>query len=63
LTPRGKTLLIDLGMPLNFGDSLQAALPAIAGLADGNNENFLSVVLSHPQADNYGLLCKAATTT
>lgn len=63
LNSGGKTLLLDLGMPLNFGDSLDVALPAIAGLADGNNENFLGVVLSHPHADHYGLLGKAAKNT
>ena len=63
LNSGGKTLLPDLGVPLNLGDSLDGALPAIAGLADGNNENFPGVVLSHPHADHYGLLSKAAKTT
>ena len=59
----GKALLLDLGMPLTMGNPLDASLPVIAGLADGNNENFLGVVLSHPHADHYGLVGKAAQNT
>jgi len=59
----GKTLLLDLGMPLTLGKPLDASLPVISGLADGNNENFLGVVLSHPHADHYGLVGKAAQNT
>jgi len=63
LNSGGKTLLLDLGMPLTLGNPLDAELPVIAGLADGKNVNFLGVVLSHPHADHYGLLGKAAKNT
>lgn len=63
LSSAGKTLLLDLGMPLTLGNPVDASLPDIAGLADGNDENFLGVVLSHPHADHYGLLSKAAKNT
>src|SRR4051794_26219274 len=48
----GKTLLLDLGLPLEGRDS---ELPAVAGLAD-DNASLLGVVLSHPHLDHYGLL-------
>ncbi len=63
LNSGGQTLLLDLGMPLTLGSSMDAALPAIDGLADADNGNFLGVVLSHPHADHYGLLRKAAVNT
>lgn len=63
LSSEGKTLLLDLGMPLTLGGPVDASLPDVAGLADGNNESFLGVVLSHPHADHYGLLSKTANST
>jgi ribonuclease J len=63
LCSEGKTLLLDLGMPLTLGNQMDAALPAISGLAEGSDEDFLGVVLSHPHADHYGLLSKAAKNT
>lgn len=60
LNADGKALLIDLGMPLSVPDIAEVPLPDVAGLADGKDENFLGVVLSHPHADHYGLLSKAA---
>jgi ribonuclease J len=63
LRSEGKTLLIDLGMPLTLGKPMDAALPDIAGLAEADDGNFLGVVLSHPHADHYGLLSKAAKNT
>jgi ribonuclease J len=59
----GKTLLLDLGMPLSVSNTDDVPLPNVAGLADGKDENFLGVVLSHPHADHYGLLTKAASNT
>ena len=59
----GKTLLLDLGMPLSLPDTADVPLPHIDGLVDGKNDNFLGVVLSHPHADHYGLLNKVAKST
>ena len=59
----GKTLLLDLGMPLTVGNPVGALLPRISGLADGSDQDFLGVVLSHPHADHYGLLSEAAVNT
>ena len=63
LNAAGKTLLLDLGMPLSVPGTVDVPLPDVAGLADGKDENFLGVVLSHPHADHYGLLSKAAQNT
>lgn len=54
LETSGKTLLLDLGLPLTEGAKI--ALPDVVGLADGTNPNLLGVVLSHPHIDHYGLL-------
>lgn len=59
----GKTLLLDLGMPLSGPDMADVPLPNIDGLDDGKSDNFLGVVLSHPHADHYGLLNKVAKST
>jgi ribonuclease J len=63
LKAAGKTLLLDLGMPLSVSSTADVVLPAVSGLAYGKDENFLGVVLSHPHADHYGLLSKAARNT
>ena len=59
----GKTLLLDLGMPLSVSSTADVPLPEVSGLADNKDNNFLGVVLSHPHADHYGLLSKAAAGT
>lgn len=52
----GKHILLDLGMPLTAADPDQIALPDVAGLKEGNNPDFLGIVISHPHQDHYGLL-------
>ena len=63
LNAAGKTLLLDLGMPLTVSNQVEVPLPDVLGLAEGGNDNFLGVVLSHPHADHYGLLSQAAKNT
>lgn len=63
LNAAGKTLLLDLGMPLSVTTASDVQLPDVIGLADGSNDNFLGLVLSHPHADHYGLLSQAAKNT
>lgn len=63
LNTDGKTLLLDLGMPLSVNNTDDVPLPDVAGLANGKDEDFLGVVLSHPHFDHYGLLNKAAHNT
>ena len=58
-TAEGKSLLLDLGQPLECDGPSQDLLPPVAGLADGGNPDLLGVVLSHPHADHYGLLASA----
>ena len=49
-------------MPLSVKNASDMQLPNVMGLADGGDENFLGVILSHPHADHYGLLTKAPRT-
>lgn len=51
----GKSILVDLGMPLMGNLSPEEALPPVEGLVDGTNPNLLGIVISHPHADHYGL--------
>ena len=53
---RGKSLLLDLGLPLEAGKPDQSLLPPVEGLLTGNNPDLLGVVISHPHSDHYGLL-------
>ena len=55
----GKSLLLDLGLPLDAAEAHRDLLPPVAGLADGGNPDLLAVVLSHPHGDHYGLLASA----
>src|SRR5579863_4415373 len=52
----GKSLLLDLGLPLDARKADRSLLPKIEGLANGGNPDLLGVVLSHPHSDHYGLL-------
>ena len=55
----GKSILLDLGMPLMGGLSPAEAMPPVPGLTDGSNPNLLAIVISHPHADHYGLASDA----
>lgn len=63
LNAAGKTLLLDLGMPLSATTVNDVQLPDVSGLANDGDENFLGVLLSHPHADHYGILGKASKNT
>lgn len=56
LNADGASILLDLGEPLMGDTSGKAALPDIAGLTDGTDQNLLGVIISHPHMDHYGLL-------
>jgi ribonuclease J len=58
LSSSGKSILLDLGMPLTIINQNDAKLPEIEGLKQGDNPNMLGIVISHPHQDHYGLLPK-----
>ena len=62
LSSGGKTLLLDMGMPLTAPDPASVKLPEIDGL-HGDDHNFLGIVVSHPHFDHYGLIQKAPSST
>ena len=62
LSSGGKTLLLDMGMPLAAPDPAKVKLPQIDGLR-GDDLNFLGIVVSHPHFDHYGLIQKAPSST
>lgn len=55
----GKSILLDLGMPLMGDVSPADAMPPVRGLTDRTNPDLLAIVISHPHADHYGLASKA----
>jgi ribonuclease J len=61
LSCRGERILLDLGMPLDAGDTDPATLlPLIPGLSSGD-PSLLALVLSHGHADHWGLAPHAKT--
>ena len=56
----GARLVLDLGLPLDAGRGSQTSLPAIAGLATGDDPSLLGVVVSHGHPDHYGLVAQSA---
>ena len=58
LNSEGKSILLDLGMPLTIDNQEKAELPDIPGLKDGDNSDLLGIVISHPHQDHYGLVPK-----
>lgn len=53
---RGKSVLLDLGLPIGAPRAEVSLLPPMPGLQYGDNENLLGIVISHPHQDHYGLL-------
>ncbi len=58
LSSSGKSILLDLGMPLTIANQDDARLPDIPGLKDGDNPDLLGIIISHPHQDHYGLIPK-----
>src|SRR5207244_1872008 len=54
----GARIILDLGWPLTVDQDIDLPLPAVAGLAYGDDPGLLAIVLSHPHFDHYGLLAK-----
>lgn len=52
----GRSILLDLGLPLVAGRPDPMFLPKVDGLSDGGNPDLLGVIVSHPHQDHYGLL-------
>ena len=51
----GARILVDLGLPLDADGARPDLLPPVAGLTTPS-DNLLSIVISHPHQDHYGLL-------
>ncbi len=61
LACRGQRILLDLGLPLDAGDTEpKSLLPAVAGL-HAPDPGLLALVLSHGHADHWGLAPHVAT--
>mgnify|MGYP003634005474 FL=1 len=58
LSSSGKSIILDLGMPLTIANQDDAELPEIDGLKNADNLNLLGIIISHPHQDHYGLLPK-----
>jgi ribonuclease J len=56
---QGKSILLDLGMPLSGNLPPSEVLPPVPGLLDGTNPSLIGIVISHPHSDHYGLVCHA----
>ena len=56
----GKSILLDLGMPLDANPGEEVPLPSVAGLTE-TDDNLLGVVLSHPHQDHWGLVPRVPT--
>ena len=63
LESTGRHILLDLGMPLTAANPDELELPDIRGLKEGNNPDFLGIVISYPHQDHYGLLPKVHAET
>jgi ribonuclease J len=52
----GSRLVLDVGKPLTAGWNEHVQLPAVPGLASGDDPSLLAVLVSHPHLDHYGLI-------
>jgi len=52
----GSRLVLDVGKPLTAGWDEHVPLPAVPGLAEGDDPSLLAVLISHPHLDHYGLI-------
>jgi len=58
LRAAGKSILLDLGMPLDAESGDTVLLPPVPGLTEAD-DNLLGIVLSHPHQDHWGLVPRA----
>ena len=52
----GCRLVLDVGKPLTAGWDEHVPLPAVPGLASGDDPTLLGLFVSHPHLDHYGLI-------
>lgn len=52
----GQRLVLDLGRPLTAGRNDEVPLPAVNGLANGDDPTLKGVVISHGHQDHWGLM-------
>jgi len=55
----GARIVLDLGRPLWAEPGMDVALPAVAGLVQGDDPSLLGLIISHPHMDHYGLADQA----
>ena len=53
---RGERIVLDVGRPITAGLDEEVPLPAVPGLAEGDDPSLRGVILSHPHQDHFGLL-------
>jgi len=52
----GKSILLDIGLPLSAKGADKSLVPAVPGLLNGANADLLGIVISHPHIDHFGLV-------
>jgi ribonuclease J len=58
LSAGGKSILLDLGMPLDAEAGEDVRLPSVDGLTEFDH-NLLGIMISHPHQDHWGLVPRA----